>query len=439
MSKGLIGVLDIGSSKITAVIATIEQGLPPKVIGLATVQARGIKKGMVVNIDEAVNSVAQVLNAAERMADVNITNVVIAFSGKAILSRNNTGVIAVNHTHEEITSDDVLRVIEAAQTIQMPQGYELLHTIPNEYIIDSQDGIKYPIGMSGSRLEVDCHIVLVASSVLKNIGKCVQKLAIGVDKVIFAGWADTYSVLTDTEKDLGVVLMDIGAGTTDIVIFQDDKVIFTGSIPVGGANITNDVAVGLHLSSLDDAEKVKLNYKEILNRADNNTKQDRVETPSFSKNKNDRNTKEEKKNEEKFVDVSFLNIEGLKEISVDFLKKIITMRVEDILEMAKNEVARAGCELVMPAGVVLVGGTAKLFGITNMVKNSLQVPARVGIPHGLDGMTEEISGPEYVTVQGAVLYATNRTDFESLSTEKDSGGIKNLIDRIKMFFKSLIP
>lgn len=427
MGKRVLGAIDIGSSKITAVIATSEEGADPRVIGVASVPAKGIKKGLVINIDEAVNSIAQALSAAERMADVTIGSVVVSVSGKAITSKNNKGAIAI--THDEVTSDDVLRVIEVAKTVPVPQGYDILHIIPREYTIDAQNGIKYPIGMSGTRLEVDCHIVLAPSSITKNLAKCVQKLGISVESFVFAGWADAYSVVTDTEKELGVTLIDIGSGTTDVMVFQEGGVVYSGSIPVGGMNITIDLAAALSLSSLEDAEKVKLNFKQIME----------LESPEEKESKKDKKEKskekEDVKNDE--VDVKHLSISGLEKVSQGFLEKVIRARVEEILELARQDVGRAGYDVKMPAGIVLLGGTSKLPKIATMVKEYVGSSARVGMPHGLDGMTEEITGPEYATIQGLVLYAAgNPEDVPSAGSEGE-GFLGGISSKVKSIFKSL--
>lgn len=431
MARRFIGALDIGSSKITAIIASIEDVGSPRVIGLASVPAKGIKKGLVVNIDEAVNAIAQALSAAERMADVTIGSVYLSISGKAISSKNNKGIITVSH--EEITSEDVLRVADAARTlVVVPQGYEILHVILREFTIDAQSGIKYPIGMSGHRLEVDCHIVLAPASIVKNVSKCVQKLAIAVDSSVFGGWASSYAVLTDTEKELGVCLIDIGSGTTDIVLFHDGGVVYSGSVAIGGMNITNDIAVGLHLSSLEEAEKIKLHYKDIMEAqvigAD--TKKEKV-------SKKEKNSDDENPNDE--VDLKFLGIQGIEKVSKSYLEKIVRVRVEEILELVRDEISRAGFDIKVPAGLVLVGGGARLPKITTIVKDFLGIPARVGIPHGLEGMIDEISGPEYATAQGLVLFAVETPEQSGGSSGGDGNVFKGITKRVQDMFKSLFP
>lgn len=437
MGKRILGAIDIGSSKITAVIASAEENADPKVIGVASVPAKGIKKGLVINIDEAVNSIAQALSGAERMADVTIGSVVISVSGKAITSKNNKAAIAI--THEEVTSDDVLRVIEVAKTVPVPQGYDILHIIPREYTIDAQNGIKYPIGMSGSRLEVDCHIVFAPSSITKNLAKCVQKLGISVESFVFSGWADAYSVLTDTEKELGVSLVDIGAGTTDIMVFQEGGVVYSGSIPVGGTNITIDLASVLGLSSLDDAEKLKMNFKQIMEAEVIESKESKAKEKKEEKEKDKKEKAKEKEEEQDMVDIRNLNISGLESVSQSLVEKIVRARVEEIIELARQDISRSGFDLKMPAGVVLLGGTAKLPKVSTMVKEFVGASARVGLPHGLGGMTEEITGPEFAAIQGLVIYASGNTEEVTASGSEGEGFLGNISSKFKSIFKSLFP
>ncbi len=428
MGKRVIGAIDIGSAKITAVIATAEDIGDPKVIGVASVAAKGIKKGLVINIDEAVNSIAQALSAAERMADVTIGSVVVSVSGKAITSKNNKAAIAI--THDEITPDDFLRAIDAAKTIPVPQGYEILHIIPRECTVDAVSGIKYPIGMSGTRLEVDCHIVLAPSSITKNLAKCVQKLGISVESFVFTGWADAYSVLTDTEKELGVTLIDIGSGTTDVIVFQEGGVVYSGSLPVGGANMTIDLAAGLSLSSLEDAEKIKMNFREIVE-----TKTAVADTKESAKDKKAKD--DAPVNDD--VDIRALNIQGVEKVSKGFVEKIIKARLEEILELTKQDVNRAGFDIKMPAGIVLLGGAAKLPKIASMVKEYIGTTARVGMPHGLEGMIEEITGPEYATIQGLVLFAAGNPEEVTSAGGENEGFVNSITSKVKSIFKSLFP
>jgi len=261
MGKRIISAVDVGSSKVCAVIASCEEDGAPQVIGVASQPSQGIKKGVVVNIDDSINSIASTLEAAERMAGITVPSVLLSVSGKHIMSINNKGVVAVSS--EEIAPDDVFRAIESARTVSIPAGREIIHVIPREFIVDAQGGVKDPVGMTGTRLEVDAHIISATSTVLHNLLKSVQQLGLRVEDVVFGGWASSLSVLTDTEKELGVMLLDIGGGNTTITTFVEDAIAYSGCIPIGGINVTSDLAIGLRVS-LEDAEKIKVNAPDLL-------------------------------------------------------------------------------------------------------------------------------------------------------------------------------
>src|SRR5579872_1040016 len=254
MAKKLLTVIDIGSSKVCTVISNIEDDDKVSVIGVATIPSKGIRKGAVINIDEATDCIAECLEAAERMAGVTVSSAIVSISGKHIGSTNNKGVVAVSK--DEITAEDVARAIESAKAVSIPPSREILHVIPREFILDSQGGIKDPIGMSGIRLEVDTHIISATSSVTHNLLKCVNQVGLGVSDTVFGGWVAAESVLSATEKELGVMMLDIGGGITNICVYQDEAIFYSASVDFGGNNITSDLAIGLRLS-LADAERVK--------------------------------------------------------------------------------------------------------------------------------------------------------------------------------------
>ena len=433
MNKTLV-VLVLGTSKITSLISEVNELGEAKVLGSAVMPSKGIRKGVVINIEDAVNVVAQVLAAAERMADRPIGGVYLSVSGEYIQSMNQKGTVSV--PGNEITHEDVKRVVEAAKTqlAPYPNNMEFIHIIPNEFTIDSQAGIKYPIGMTGTKLEVDCHFIAIPKSALQNLSKTVEKLGVDVYGHIFTAWADAYSVLTDTEKELGVTLLDIGGGTTDIVIFKEGKVVFSASIPIGGINITADIAAGLHLSSLEDAEKIKLNLDKIFSKEN---KQQKVNLEPKKTSKKDDSTSTSaankettKQSEQDKVDISFLNISGQKEVSKKYLKMIIDARIAEILELAEKSARQKGVSIKAPSGIVVTGGTAKLFGITKTIKDIVGVASRQGIPTGLTGMLDDIQGPEFATAYGLVLAAKGLTPAENVVNNKKTNvfsKIKNLI------------
>lgn len=430
MARKIITAIDVGTSKITTVISSVEDDQKPTVIGVCSHPSKGIKKGVVVNIDEATNSISESVNAAERMAGVTVSDVYVSINGDQVTSLNNKGVVAVSSS--EITIDDTYRAIENARTLSLPENLNPIHIIPREFMVDNQGGIKYPIGMSGGRLEVETHIITAPNSYWQNLKKCVEQLGLNVYDVVFTGWASSTAVLTETEKELGVTMLDIGAGTTSISIFQEGAIIYSGCIPLGGVNITSDIAIGLQVS-LEDAEKIKVNMEDLLS--------DKVKPKD---NRNDKRPallrKVEEEEEEKEVgdklDLSVIGVKSEKTVTKDMLRKIVDARCEEVFDMAKESVEKAGYDIAMPAGIVITGGTALLSGITKLTQNIFGVPARVGYASGLSGMTEEISDPAYSCVQGLVKHALD--DDVEINTENKKVDMGGFFGKITEWFKTLL-
>ncbi|HQI92733.1 MAG TPA: cell division protein FtsA [Candidatus Dojkabacteria bacterium] len=431
MARKIITAIDVGSSKITTVISSVEDNKTPSVIGVCTYPSKGIKKGVVVNIDDATNAISESVTAAERMAGVTISDVYVSINGELVTSLNNKGVVAV--AGSEITIDDTYRAIENARTLSLPDNLNPIHIIPREFVVDNQGGIKYPIGMSGGRLEVETHIITAPNSYWQNIKKCVEQIGLHVYDVIFNGWASSLSVLTDTEKELGVTLMDIGAGTTCIAIFEEGAIIYSSSIPLGGNSITSDIAIGLQVS-LEDAEKIKVNMSDILDNKCNVKKgKDMDSTPALLRRADEPVEKKTKSDE---VDLSDFGVE--KSVSKDMIQKIVEARCEEIFEMAKENVSKAGYDIAMPAGVVLTGGSALLRNITKLTQSVFGVAARVGYPSGLSGMTEEISDPSFACVQGLIKHALD-DDVDISGNEKGKVNVNGFFEKVGEWFKSLLP
>ncbi len=440
MAKRIITALDIGSTKICTVIAALpEDKGKPQVIGVYSQPSAGVKKGVIVNIDEATNAIAESLAAAERMAGVTVSSAYATIGGKHITSINSRGVVAVS-MQNEITEDDTYRAIENARTISIPTTREILHIIPREFIVDSEGGIKDPVGMSGSRLEVDTHIISATTTALQNLVKCIQNQGLAVDDIVFVGWASSHAVLTDTEKELGVTLLDMGGGTTSVCIFQEGAIAYSGCIPLGGMNITSDLAIGLQIS-LEEAEKLKVNFPKLIQASERmDSSEENLDKPAISR-------RGEKKPEPKIenkdiVDISSLNIKDHNSLSKTMFKQIVEARLEEIFEMISDQVTQAGFEVAMPAGVVLTGGTSQLYEITKTAQKIFNVPARIGNPTGLSGMVEEISTSEFSSCQGLIKHALSDdvevpvTARASRKTGAASGG---LFSKVGKWFKSLIP
>lgn len=440
MANRIVTALDIGSTKICTVIASVEDGRNPSVIGVASYPSSGLKKGVIVNIDEAINSIASSLEAAERMAGLTVSSVYISINGKHITSINNKGVVAV--AQDEINGEDVYRAIESARTVSIPPSREILHIIPREFIVDAQGGIKDPVGMSGTRLEVDAHIVSATSTAVHNLLKCVQQLGLKVDDIVFSGWAAANSVLTSTEKELGVMLLDIGGGTTSITTYVEDAITYSGSVPFGGINITSDLAIGLRVS-LEDAEKIKINAEELFNQSKDSTQAINHTMPPALRDPEEKEDKDEKGKAKDVIDVSDLHIEGVKTISRKMFTQIVEARLAEIFDLVKTQVEQSRNDAKLPAGVVITGGTALAPEISKIAKKIFAVPARVGKPRGLEGLVDEITGPAYSVAQGLIIYGLNDTissgSTRASSSSKAGPAGGNITSKISSFFKNLLP
>jgi len=378
----IISGIELGSSKITTIVAQISEdpNLMEKsvnVVGVATAPSRGIKKGQIVNIEEAVEATIASVEAAERMAGYNLNSAFISLGGAHIHSQNSHGIVAVSDSSGEIIESDVERVIDAARAISIPQSREVIHIIPREYAVDGEGGVKDPIGMSGVRLEVDTHIITASDAAMKNLRKAVKEVGIEVNGFVFSGLASSESVLSSTEKELGCVLIDIGGGTTSLCVFIDGAPIYSSVIPIGAKNVTNDLAIGLRVS-LEAAEKIKLLLSD---------------------------EKSAKKEDGDELDLSQLGLPDIKKISKKTLiEGIIKPRLNEIFSMVKLELDREGLGNRVPSGVIITGGGALTIGVLDSAKRITLLSARIGKPQGLTGLIDDIIDPSYATVAGLALY-----------------------------------
>jgi cell division protein FtsA len=435
MARKIVTAIDVGSSKVTTVISAVDESEQPTVIGVCSHPSKGIKKGVVVNIDDATNSISESVSAAERMAGVTVSDVYVSINGEQVTSLNNKGVVAVSGA--EITLEDTYRAIENARTLSLPENLNPIHIIPREFVVDNQGGIKYPIGMTGSRLEVETHIITAPNSYWRNIRKCVEQLGLTVYDVVFTGWASSLAVLTDTEKELGVSLIDIGAGTASISIFEEGAINYSGCIPLGGVNITSDLAIGLQVT-LEEAEKLKINMEALLN--DKLPKEEEDKMPALLRKANEAEPKDEVKKEKDMIDVTPLGIKSQTQISKSFITQIVEARLEEIFEMVKESVSKSGYNIAMPAGVVITGGTALLRDCSKIGQSVFGVPCRVGYPSGLSGMIEEISDPSYAAVQGLIKHALeDEGDSSAPSSAGVGSALGGIVGKITAWIKSLLP
>jgi cell division protein FtsA len=417
--KDIICGIDIGSSSVRTVIAQlISEEEKPRIIGVGVLASSGVRKGVICDIEEAVKSISESIGIAERTAGVNIAEAVVSIGGNHISSQYSKGVIAVGRADGEVTPDDVERVISAAQAISVPPNKEIIHIIPRDYSLDNQKNIKDPLGMNGVRLEVDALIIEGSSPYIKNLTKCLEQANVVPISFVLSPLAASRSTLSKRQKELGVVLIDIGGGTTSIAVFEEDDLLHTAVIPVGGNHITNDIAIGLR-TSIYVAEKVKLEYGNAL--------------PREISKKEDLNLSEIDANEEGIV-------------SRYHIAEIIEARLEEIFNLVNKELKAIGKDKLLPAGAILTGGTAKLPGAVDLAKSILGLPAQTGFPMPLGGLVDKVDEPSYATVVGLVLWGLENMPISRKSgymkgkiASNISGGMEDTVTSIKKWLGKFLP
>lgn len=431
--------IDVGSSKIATLIASVDENQKISLIGVSSTTSKGVRKNQVVDILEAVGAITESVEAAERMAGYSISQSFVSLGGPQIESVNSHAVVAVAEPEGEIKESDVLRVNDAAKAVPMPASREILHVIPRTFTVDGQQGIKDPVGMTGVRLETETHIITGSTTSMRNLVKCVSEVGIDVTELIFTGIASSLAVLTDTEKELGVVLVDIGGETTDVVIFVEGSVGYSAVVPIGARHITSDMAVGLRIS-LESAEKIKLSLGNVSKK------------PALAKSdlaladekEGDETVKNEgKKKEEEILDVRAMGIEeDIQKISKKaVVEGIIRPRLQEIFKYVGKEIKKSGFGTQIPSGLVLCGGGARTVGCMEQAKYVLGFPARVGKIEGLSGLVEEIDSPSFSTSAGLILYGMSQSHqgeirIPVLSTNLP---IKGMMQKAVNLVKSFLP
>lgn len=403
VKKGHVIVgLDIGTTKTCAIVAEMtDTGID--IIGIGSHPSEGLKKGVVVNIENTVEAIKKAVDEAEHMSGCEISSVHVGIAGGHIKGQNSLGIVAVKS--REVDEDDVRRAIEASKAIAIPLDREILHTLPQNYIVDDQNGIRDPIGMSGVRLEAKVHIVTGSSASVQNIVKSVNRVGLDIDDMVLEQLASSEAVLSADEKDLGVVLLDIGGGTTDIAVFSDGSIKHTAVIPVGGNFITSDIATGLR-TPLTEAEKIKIKYGCAF-------------SSMIPKNE--------------IIEVPSVGGREPREVTRQILGRIIEPRTEEILNMSYKEVIKSGYEDILAAGVVLTGGTSIMAGITELAEQVFNMPVRRGFPAGIGGLTDVVNSPMYATGVGLVIYGSKNVSKDALkSFEMNIFG--KTLHRIKRWF-----
>jgi cell division protein FtsA len=402
--NGYIVGIDIGTRKVTVLIGEINEERKVEVIGIGTAESRGLRKGVVVNLDETSEAIKKARQDAELMAGQEIHSAFIGVSGAHIKSFNSRGVIAVSGRNREITREDIRRVLEQSKAVSIPPDREIIHVIPQEFIVDEQDGIRDPLGMNGIKLEVNVHIVTGSVTLLQNLRTCVERADIAIESLVLAQIADSAAVLTSDEKELGVGLIDIGAGTTEVAIFERGSLWYTSIIPLGGDNFTNDIAVGLR-AAIPDAEKIKKKYGCALPPA--GEEQETIEVPVVGQNRKPR------------------------VLSRQLLAEIIQPRAEEIFRLVDNDIKRMGYEKSLNAGLILTGGTALLDGLEVVAEEIFDLPVRRGEPGGVGGLVDRVRTPDFATPVGLLLHGYGLVGQGGLKKDRKRG----IWTRVKELFK----
>jgi cell division protein FtsA len=389
--------LDLGTTRTTAILAEPTDDGLLRILGVGSSESHGIKKGVVVNLERTIRSIEEAVHAAETMAGVTIGPVTVGIAGDHVKSINSRGVIGVRNPDNEITAADVERVIDAARAVALPGDREIIHVLPQEFTVDDQGGIHDPVGMTGVRLETEVHIITGASTPIQNMLKCVRRAGLEVSDVVLKSVAASYSVLTPDEMELGCVLVDIGGGTTDIAVFADGGLKHTAVVGVGGANVTNDIAIGLR-TPLASAEEIKRSYSTLL--------------PS--------------ERAEGILLVPGVNGRPERSVSREILNQIIRPRMEEILALSYREVKKTDYWDLLAAGLVLTGGGSLLGGTLRLAEHMFNLPAKHGVPTGTIGHEEVVQSPDFATAVGLLAYASERGEGGRASFDG-----KRLFDRVR--------
>jgi cell division protein FtsA len=397
--QNMIVGLDIGTSKVVAIVGSINQENNIEIIGIGSHPSRGLKKGVVVNIDSTVQSIQRAIEEAELMAGCQIHSVYAGIAGSHVRSLNSHGIVAIRD--REVVRADIERVIDAARAVAIPADQKILHVMPQEYIIDSQEGVKDPMGMSGVRLEAKVHLVTCASNAWQNVEKCVRRCGLDVDDIILEQVGSSYSVLTDDEKELGVCLVDIGGGTTDIAIFTEGAIRHTAVIPIAGDQVTNDIAMALRTPT-QDAEEIKIKYACALTQLAG--PDETIKVPSVGER-------------------------APRDLSRQALAEVVEPRYDELFTLVQSELRRSGFEDLIAAGIVLTGGTSKMEGVSELAEEIFHMPVRIGLPQGVEGLLDVVRNPIYSTAIGLLLYGKKKQEEAGLI--KRGGNLNGLWGKLK--------
>ena len=400
-NRMLVG-LDIGTSKVVAIVAEMGINDGIEIVGIGSHPSRGLKKGVVVNIESTVQSIQRAVEEAELMAGCQIHSAYVGIAGSHVRSLNSQGIVAIRD--REVFQPDIDRVIDAARAVPVPADQKMLHILPQEFIIDDQDGVKDPLGMSGVRLESKVHMVTCAVNAAQNIEKCIRRCGLHTEEIVLEQLASARAVLTEDEKELGVCLVDIGGGTTDIAVFLDGSIRHTAVIPIAGDQVTNDIAMALRTPT-PHAEEIKIKYACALASLANEN--ETIKVPSVG-GRNDR------------------------ELSRQALAEVVEPRYDELFTLIQAELRRSGYESQMAAGVVLTGGTAKMEGSVELAEEIFHMPVSLGKPYGISGLADIVKNPIYSTAVGLLLYGAERHSEDLVMPH--SAAMGSVVDKLKSWF-----
>jgi len=411
VANEIITGIDIGSHSVYTLIAQKKEDLLPQIIGVGSSRASGIRGGVVVDVAEAQASIAESIRIAERGAGVKISKAVVGIGGVHIMAQPSHGVIAVSRADGEISGDDIERVIGAAQTFSLPNNREILHVIPREFIIDGEGGIKDPLGMKGVRLETKTLIISGAVSYIKNLNRALNEVGVEAESIVLDTIAATKAVLTKRQKELGVVCLDIGGGTTGVTVYEEGDLLQTSVLPIGGSHITNDLAIGLRIP-VDVAENIKFEYGA-------------AETSEIGKRD--------------AIDLSYVDGQESGSISRKELCEIMEARLSEIFDLSNKELKKIGKEAFLPGGVVLIGGGAKIPHIVDLAKRKMRLPAQIGFPREIEGIVERVDDPAYSTALGLIFWGMEERGDTGEGFIPSIPSFNNSVKQMQKWFKAFLP
>ncbi|TET68993.1 MAG: cell division protein FtsA [Dehalococcoidia bacterium] len=404
MKNRTIASIDVGTTKVCTTIADINDGGVPRVVGVGVNPSVGLHKGLVVNINEARESIRESVRKAEQASNYKVDSAYVGVTGRHVASLNNRGVVAITRNDRVVRSDDLRRVLASAQSIKIPSDRKLLHVIPRAYVVDGQAGVKNPVGMHGFRLDVETHVITAAVTSVQNLVKCIRSIGIDIEDLVLEPLASSEAILTEDEKEVGVILADIGGGTTDIAVFKDSSIWHTSILPVAGYQLTRDVSIGLGLP-FDVAEEMKKRYGSVM--------------PVY---------------ESKAETNTAISQDG-HGVSYQDLCDIIRARVEEIMKLILLELPSSEYETLVPAGLVLTGGSSNLAGIATLGREILQLPVRVGTPTNMEGIADTLCDPAYATSVGLLLWGAKQEGSQTWQPWKLGTALRRLVFRIQNLFR----